>query len=58
MSIHIDTKKKNGQWKFTLMAGEDGDLDDYMDSDYEFDTETEAEAAALRWIMGAWHVID
>ena len=56
--IEIRTEKKKGMWKFNVMAGEKGDLDDYMDSDYEFDTETEAEVAALRWIMSAWHVID
>ena len=52
------TEKKKGMWKFNVMAGEKGDLDDYMDSDYEFDTETEAEVSALRWIMSAWHVTD
>lgn len=56
--IVIETEKKKGMWKFNVMAGEKGDLDDYMESDYEFDTETEAEVSALRWIMSAWHVTD
>ena len=56
--IVIETEKKKGMWKFNVMAREKGDLDDYMDSDYEFDTETEAEVSALRWIMSAWHVTD
>lgn len=57
MSIHIDTKKKNGQWKFTLMAGEDGDLEEYAASDYEFDTEHDAEVMALYWIIDEWELI-
>ena len=39
------------------MAGEDGDLEEYAASDYEFDTEHDAEVMALYWIIDEWELI-
>lgn len=51
MTIKITTSKKYGYWQFNIAAGEGMDLDDYASSECEYDTEYDAENAAILWLI-------
>lgn len=57
MSIKIECKK-HGMWAYEIYAGEDGDMDEFAASGYEYETEHDCECAALRWIMDEWHIYE
>lgn len=44
-------------WSFSISAGEKDCLDQYAASDYDYESEYEAEIAGLKWTVDAWHVM-
>ena len=53
--ILIETEKDcHGMWNFTLSAGEKGSLDVYAMSDYNYESDSEAEMAGLKWASESW----
>ena len=53
--ILIETEKDyHGMWNFTISAGEKGSLDVYAMSNFEYESDSEAEMAALKWAVDSW----
>lgn len=59
MTIHIDCKKQHGKWAYSIGAGEEGDLTMFeVCSDYEYDTEEEADRAAIKCLYESWRLYE
>ena len=54
MTIVIEAKKYNGLWSYRIYAGENNDIEEYARSEFEYDTEYDAEMAGLKCISDAW----
>ena len=55
MSVEINSSKRYDKWKFEISAGEEGDLTMFeLCSDYEYDTEEEADRAAIKCLYESW----
>lgn len=51
--IVIEAKKRD-MWGYSVFAGDKGDLEEYCRSPFEYDSENEAEMAAIKWIAEQW----
>lgn len=53
--ILIETEKDlHGMWNFTISAGEKSSLDVYAMSNFDYESDSEAEMAALKWASDSW----
>ena len=51
--IVIEAKKRD-MWGYSVFVGDRGDMEEYSRSNFEYDTENEAELAALKFIAEQW----
>lgn len=51
--IIIETKKRD-MWAYFVSVGDEGDMEEYTSSNYEYDSEGEAELEAIKFLAEQW----